>query len=129
MWFRLRELGVKGSLYRSIRSMYLSCSSSLLTPYGLTDWYMSDLGTRQCAVLSPFLFSIMISPLAEILKEKGFGICLGCHTKVACLLYADDLVLIASSESEMRQLMQETTLFFPQWRFSVSAKKTQVVAC
>jgi hypothetical protein len=51
MWFRLQELGVKGRLYRCIRSMYRSSSSAIQTPYGITDWYISDLGTRQGAVL------------------------------------------------------------------------------
>lgn len=37
--------------------------------------------------------------------------------------------LIAGSEMEMRAMMAEATLFFRKWRFSVSAKKSQVVAC
>jgi hypothetical protein len=45
MWYRLQELGVTGKLFRSIRLMYQSCSSAIQTPYGLTDWYTSDLGT------------------------------------------------------------------------------------
>jgi hypothetical protein len=65
MWFRLRELGVKGSLYRSFQSMYRSCSSAIQTPYGLTDWFTSDLGTRQGVVLSPSLISFLISPLQK----------------------------------------------------------------
>jgi hypothetical protein len=129
MWFCLRELGVKGSLYRSIQSMYRSCSSAIQTPYGLTDWFTSDLGTRQGAVLSPFLFSLLISPLAKALRKQGLGIQMGLDCLIGCLLYADDLVLIADSEVEMQQMMLETSRFLRIWRFSVSAKKTQVVAC
>jgi hypothetical protein len=129
MWFRLQELGVKGSLYRSIRSMYNSCSSAIQTPYELTDWYTSDLGTRQGAVLSPFLFSLLISPLAKALREQGLGIQMGPDCLIGCLLYADDLVLIADSEAEMKRMMLNASAFLRKWRFSVSAKKTQVVAC
>jgi hypothetical protein len=109
--------------------MYRSCSSAIQTPYGLTDWFTSDLGTRQGAVLSPFLFSHVISPLAKALREQGFGVQLGPDCLIGCLLYADDLVLIADSEVEMQRMMLETTRFLRKWRFSVSAKKTQVVAC
>jgi hypothetical protein len=37
MWFRLREAGIKGKLFRSIRMLYRSCASAIQTPYGLTD--------------------------------------------------------------------------------------------
>jgi hypothetical protein len=130
MWFRLREAEIKGKLFRSIRMLYRSCATAIQTPYGLTDWYTSDLGTRQGAVLSPFLFSLLIFPLARILKEAGFRIpiCGTASSWIACLLYADDLVLIADSEDEMRQLMAETSKFLKKWRFSVSTRKTSVVA-
>jgi hypothetical protein len=97
--------------------MYQTCRSAIQTPFGLTDWFSSDLGTRQCSVLSLFLFSLLLSPLATFLRDKGFGVSI-MGTKVACLLYADDLVLIAESETEMRAMMEEETQFFYQWRFT-----------
>lgn len=127
MWFRLRESGVKGKLYNSIRSLYENCRSAIQTPYGLTEWFTSDLGTRQGAVLSPLLFSLLINPLANLLKRKGFGVRLG-NIHIACLLYADDLVLIADWEQQLRDMLDEATKFFRQWRFKVSARKSQVVA-
>jgi hypothetical protein len=57
------------------------------------------------------------------------GVKFGLHSQIACLLYADDLVLIADSEDAMEKLMLEATNFLRKWRFSVSAKKTRVVAC
>jgi hypothetical protein len=127
MWSRLRETGVKGRLYRSIRSLYKLCKSSIQTPYGLTDWFTSDLGTRQGAVLSPLLFSFVVNPLATLLKSKGFGVTMG-GIQLAYLLYADDLVLIADSREQLQEMMNTTSEFLQQWRFVVSARKTQVVA-
>jgi hypothetical protein len=127
MWYQLRATGVKGKLYRSIRSLYNQCKSAILTPFGLTDWFTSDLGTRQGAVLSPLLFSLLVNPLADLLKSQGFGVHLG-DIHIACLLYADDLVLIADSEAQLRDMLETATLFFRQWRFTVSERKSQVVA-
>jgi hypothetical protein len=54
------------------------------------DWFTSDLGTRQGAVLSPYIFSLLISPLARVLRNAGLGVSLGLDSQIACLLYADD---------------------------------------
>ena len=69
IWYRLQEAGIQGKLFRVIRSLYADIESTLITPYGLTDWYKIDNGTRQGAVLSPFLFSIIISPTGR--RTKG----------------------------------------------------------
>jgi hypothetical protein len=47
---------------------------------------------------------------------------------IACLLFADDIALIAGSESELRKMMAVATSLFYKWRFTVSASKTRVVA-
>jgi hypothetical protein len=88
---------------------------------------MLDLGTHQGAVFSPLLFSLVVNPLAPLLKSKGFGVKMG-GIQLACLLYADDPVLIADSEERLQKMMNTTTQFLQQWRFVVSARKTQVVA-
>jgi hypothetical protein len=103
------------------------CKSAILPPFGLTTWFTSDLGTRQGAVLSPLLFSLLVNPLADLLKSQGFSVHLG-DIHIACLLYADDLVLIADSEAQLRDMLETATQFFRQWRFTVSERKSQVVA-
>jgi hypothetical protein len=69
----------------------------------------------------------VVNPLATLLKSKGFEVKTG-GIQLACLLYADDLVLIADSEEQLQEMMNTTTEFLQQWRFVVSARKTQVVA-
>jgi hypothetical protein len=108
MWYQLQATGVKGKLYRSIRLLYNQCKSAISTPSGLTDWFTSDLGTRQGAVLLPLLFSLLVNPLANLLKSQGFGVHLG-DIHIACLLYAEDLVLIADSEAQLRDMLETAT--------------------
>jgi hypothetical protein len=66
MWFRLQELGVKGRLYRCIRSMYRSSSSAIQTctlwNHGLVyfrSWNSTRSRTVTISVLSAYL---IISP-------------------------------------------------------------------
>jgi hypothetical protein len=68
----------------------------------------------------------VVNPLATLLKSKGFGMKLG-GIQLAWLLYADDLVFIADSKEQLQKTMNTTTEFLQQWRFIVSARKTQVV--
>ena len=95
---------------------------------GLTNWFPVDAsGTRQGAVLSPFLFSLLISPLVDELQALGMGTSFG-HLRIGCLMFADDIVLIADSERELQSMMNIATVFFRKWRFQVSAGKTRVVS-
>jgi hypothetical protein len=101
------------------------CHSNSFWPHRLV--HLRSRNARQGAVLSPLLFSLLVNPLADLLKRQGFGVHLG-DIHIACLLYADDLVLIADSEAQLRDMLETATLFFQQWRFTVSERKLQVVA-
>jgi hypothetical protein len=122
----LQEAGITGELYRAVKSLYEDCTSAVLTSFGPTEWFRIKSGTRQGAVLSPFLFSLVISPLVRELTEQGLGIDMA--GKLIAFLSADDIALIAGSESELRKMMAVATSFFHKWRFTVLASKTRVVA-
>jgi hypothetical protein len=66
---RMQEAGITDKLYRAIKSLYEDCTFAVLTSFGPTEWFRINSGTRQGAFLSPFLFSLVISPLVrEITK-------------------------------------------------------------
>jgi hypothetical protein len=127
IWSRMQEAGITGKLYRAVQSLYENCTSAVLTAIGTTEWFPIESGTRQGAVLSPFLFSLVISPLVRALAEQGLGIQTA-GKLIACLLFADDIALIAGSEAELRRMMVLATSFFHKWRFTVSTSKTRIVA-
>lgn len=127
MWRRLQEAGICGKMHRLIRSLYIDCSSVIITDIGLSDWFPVQGGTRQGAVLSPFLFSLVISPLADLLPNMNMGTSFG-PIRIGCLLFADDIVLIADSAQELQAIMNAATVFFRKWRFQVSSSKTRVVS-
>lgn len=127
MWRRLHEANVSGKMFRLIQSLYVDCSSALLTDSGLSDWFPVEAGTRQGAVLSPFLFSLLISPLVDALHSANMGVDFF-GLRIGCLLFADDIVLIADSEANLQAMMDIATQFFSRWRFTVSATKSKVVS-
>lgn len=126
MWHRLRIAGISGKMYRTIRALYMNTESAIITPYGLTDSFTSDLGTRQGAVLSPFLFSLVISPIVDELHELDLGVRLG-TILIPGLLYADDIILLAETPQQLSAMLDHATHLFHDWRFTVSDKKSQIV--
>ena len=91
-----------------------------------TDFFGIDEGVRQGCVLSPIQFSIFINKLATDVINSGLGITVK-DSKVALLLYADDIVLIASSRDDLKKGLEIVNKFGIKWRCKYSAKKTQVV--
>jgi hypothetical protein len=127
MWRRLHEAQITRKLFCLIKSLYVDCSSAFLTDAGLTDWFNVEQGTCQGAVLSPFLFSLLISPLVDELHAFGMGTYFE-GLRIGCLMFADNIVLVADSAKELQEIMNVATVFFRTWRFTVSASKTQVVS-
>ena len=61
-------------------------------------------GTRQGGVLSPKFFTLYVDGLIKRLRSKGIG----CHVLylfMACIMYADDLCLIAPTRGAMQELL------------------------
>ena len=61
-------------------------------------------GTKQGGILSPDFFAIYINDLIILLKQSGVG----CHILrrfIACLLFADDVSLIAPTRGSLQRLL------------------------
>ena len=86
-WFSLSTTCVK---WRNIFSTWFNIS------YGC--------GIRQGGVLSPYLFAIYVDSLVNKVQSCGHG-CYVRYTCVSFLLYANDILLLASSVSSLQLLL------------------------
>ena len=69
------------------------------------DYFHVLSGTKQGGVLSPKIFVVYMDDLIKILQKRGIG----CHVLnffFACLLYADNICLMAPSRGALQELLR-----------------------
>ena len=83
-------------------------------------------GTKQGGILSPDLFSIYIDDLIKRLRELK----LGCHIIdyfLACILFADDMTLIAPTRESMQSLIDACAQYCLEFCLTFKVKKSKVM--
>jgi len=97
--------GFAKHLVALIQALYENQKSNVRIHGETSGWFQAKQGVRQGCILFPYLFNLM----AELLMrkaldgyEKGFKIGEKCITN---LRYADDIVLIASTEEKLQDIV------------------------
>jgi hypothetical protein len=124
---RVYDLGVQGKLWRQLQTMHAGLSRRVRHPLGLTDPFDVQRGVAQGAVESPWLYSTFIDALARELKQAGLGIWIA-GRQLALLMYADDIVFLASSQTELTRMNAIATAFAKRNRFQFNGGKSAVMS-
>ena len=124
---RLFDAGVQGKMWRQIQAMSAGLRSKVRLPHGETEWFRVLRGVAQGAPESPWLYSNFINGLSEELELHGLGVLVG-DVRIPLLMYADDVVMLASSIYELRQMNEVATQYAFKYRFRYNGKKSAVMA-
>ena len=125
--FKLNSLGINGNIYNMIKAMYTGATSAVQIKNFTTNWFPIKTGIRQGDSLSPTLFAIFINDLAIEIKEKHSGVKLNNELKVPILLYADDIILLATSANELKNMLKTVYNWCSKWRLKVNSTKTKIM--
>ncbi|KAI3370701.1 hypothetical protein L3Q82_007256 [Scortum barcoo] len=98
LWGVLHEYGVRGPLLRAVRSLYDRSRSLVRIAGSKSDLFPVHVGLRQGCPLSPVLFIIFMDFL-----YGPEGVRFGNH-RISSLLFADDVVLMASSGQDLQHV-------------------------
>ena len=97
----LRENAYPADAIAILQEMYEKETSKLiLNGMPHREWQVKR-GVRQGAVSSPLLFNLIPEQLTRRLKRHGTGLKLQGLERINCLLYADDLVLLADTRHNL----------------------------
>ena len=103
---------------------YLNMQARCLWQNVLSDYFHVPTGTKQGGVLSPRLFSLYMDGLIQRLRKKGVG-CFILGVFLACLLYADDICLLAPSRGSMQSMLQICEEFCHEFNLAFNVKKSK----
>ena len=125
-WVRLHDLGIRGKLWRQLQVMCSSTESKIRLPFGETEWFQVTRGVAQGAVESPFLYNCFVNALAEELRGFGLGVQVA-GILTPCLLYADDIALLAPSIECLRRMNQVASDYARRNRYQFNGSKSSVM--
>ena len=91
-----------------LRNLYAGQESTVRTGHGTTDWFQIGKGVRQGCILSPCLCNLYAEYITRHsgLEEAQSGIKIA-GRNINNLRYADDTILTAESEEELKSLLMK----------------------
>ena len=122
--FKLQSYDISGYFYRILKSMYKNDRLCVKVNNKMTDFFTSRVGVRQGDVLSPTLFKLFINDLPNILDDDSVSVTLD-KENIPCLLYADDLVLISNTKSDLQHKLNLLNDYCAKWCLEVNIKKNK----
>jgi hypothetical protein len=125
LFYRLWKAGIKGKAWRVTKDMYTDMNAFVRTNHGDTEHFPIKIGVLQGSVLSAILFLIFIDPLILALRPYGTDIA---GKKIASLMFADDLDLIADTQEKREKQTTITVKFLRDWRAIMNSPKSRYLS-
>jgi Reverse transcriptase (RNA-dependent DNA polymerase) len=119
LWWALRYVGVDEWVVNIIKAMYSGATTAVKLKNCTSQEFGVKVGVHQGSVLSPLLFNIVLEALSMKFRQ-------GLPWE---LLYADDLVLWAESEEELRAKIVRWKNGMESKGLRVNLEKTKMMRC
>ena len=127
LFYQLIKYGMNVETIKTLRDMYEKTSISLKINGGLTHPIRTFRGVRQGCNLSPKLFKILINDIPKLFDESCDPVNLGSR-KLSCLMYADDLVILSTSEAGLQVCLNRLNEYAKNCHLLVNMRKTKIIA-
>ena len=125
----LKNNGVKGKFFASLRSMYDCLLSCVRSNAEYSEFFQCPIGVRQGCILSPTLFSLFINQLSDHLENNGrHGISLMPDIlELFILLFADDVALLSTTPVGLQNQLNCLKVCCENMALNVNRDKTKVM--
>ena len=124
-----KEKGIPDHLTYLLRNLYAGQEATVRTGHGTTDWFQIGKGVCQGCILSPCLFNFYAEYIMRNpgLEEAQAGIKIA-GKNINNLRYANDTMLMAESEEELKSLLMKVTEESENYGLKLKIHKTKIMA-
>ena len=112
LWQKLDDVPLDKEFIELLKALYAGCTAIYDLHGHKSQKVNLKVGLKQGCPLSPTLFNLFINNLLRMLNDKGPGLRLSTitdhrevYTKISCLAFADDIVLLAESATDLQDLL------------------------
>ena len=129
LWKILKEMGIPDHLTCLLRNVYAGQEATVRTRHGTTDCFQIGKGVRQDHILSPYLFNLYAEYIMRNagLEQAQAGIKIA-RRNINNLRYADDTILMAESEEELKNLLMKVKEESEKAGLKLNIQKTKIMA-
>ena len=121
-----QDYGVNGKLLAAIQSLYTDSQACVRLNGSLSNSFAVKTGVRQGCVLSPLLFATYMDRVIKSCDFEGIGYGYN-DVRVATLLYADDLVLLAESQTDLQEMTDKLNDSCTRLGLKINVGKTEAI--
>ena len=128
LYFKLLKAGINGHFLKIVEDMYSKYCMVVKLTDGYSEKIPTNTGVKQGCVISPMLFNFYINDLPEYIEHSGGTDPVQLEiTKLNCLLFADDLVLISESASGLQTCLDNLQKYCEKWHLNINSTKTKIM--
>ena len=123
LWKAMEHLGYPSKIVHLLQALYKTSKSSVRVNQELTDWFPTHTGVRQGCILSPQLFNILLELVLRLaIEDVEVGIEIQGKI-INNLRFADDIVLLASSENDLQLLVDKVQEWSKKFSLTINIGK------
>lgn len=123
----MRERGVREGLVERVEEMLRETRSRVRVGGKVGSGFWTARGVRQGCPISPMLFNLLTADLEEEMQRVRWGEIKLEGNRVCTLAYADDVVLLAEEEGEMRSIIERLERYVDGKGLELNVEKTKVL--
>ena len=115
VWDSLKNSGISRRYIEVIQDMYDRVSTNIHTPVGMTESFPIKVGLHQGPALNSFIFTVIMEEISKSIWK----------TVPLCMLFADDIVLVAETKEEANSKLEEWREVLKGKGLRISRTKTE----
>ena len=110
-----------------MESLYLHSEACVRVRGKNSEWFGVAMGVRQGCTMSPWLFNLVMDSIVREAWESFQGGVQLEGSKVQFQLFADDLVLVAENEEDIKRNVEVLNEVMAKWKMRINWQKTKVM--